>query len=61
MDSAELGENQTNCDQGESKDEVVISASRSWERYRKRQYSNCPFSCGLSAGPGGSREPQRML
>lgn len=62
VDSAELGENQTNCEQDESKEEVVISASKSWEQYRKRQYSNnCPFSCGLSTGPGGSREPQRML
>ena len=31
VDSAELGENQTNCGLGESKEEVEVSASKFWE------------------------------
>lgn len=55
MDSAELGENQTNCEQDESKEEVVISASKSWSDIEKTILQQLSFLLWIIHGPLGAQ------
>lgn len=54
MDSAELGENQTNCEQDESKEEVSDFSLKSWEGdIEKDNTQQLSFLLWIIHGPWG--------